>query len=101
MSEPIDWREIRKFAKSTEKPPPEWPDYVTPISLEGLGLLGLDSKHRLYWDGEPVEVRKTVVLTWWQNGLAIAVALSTVVAAWITYSEYACKVGGSFALLAM
>ena len=99
--EQVKWDRFRQNARAVNASPPEWPAHVAPISQSGLALLGLDAKHRLYWDGEPVEVGKPLVLTWWQSGLALVVASSTALGAWVTYSEYACRVGGKFALLAV
>ena len=73
--EQVKWDRVRQNARAVNASPPEWPAHVAPISQSGLALLGLDAKHRLYWDGEPVEVGKPLVLTWWQSGLALVVRI--------------------------
>ena len=76
----VDWELIRKFAISEERPP-EWPQNVRAISLKGLTLFGLDEEHRLYWDGNRVEVRNRLSLTLWQRVGAVIIAGSTFVGA--------------------
>ena len=80
MSQGIDWKHIRRYAWSEERAP-DWPKGVRGISLEGVSLFGLDERHRLYWDGRPVEVRRTLTLTLWQRLAAITTVLATVITA--------------------
>ena len=62
--------------------------------------LGIDRDGRLHWDGKPVEiVGQRLDLTKLQLGLAVVVALTTVVTAgatfvlgWTAYHDWACKV---------
>jgi hypothetical protein len=68
-------------AQSTADTPQHWPTGVRPVSVEGLGLLGVSEDGRLYWDGIPVEVARTFTLSWWQRLAAILVSLSAVIAA--------------------
>lgn len=77
--ENLDWDHIRRVAIADGNSPSDWPGHVRPISLEGLGLLGIDAQHRLYWDGKPVELR--TALTFWQSVGAVAVVISAVVGA--------------------
>jgi hypothetical protein len=77
-----------------------WPKGIREISIEEVGALGTDAKGELYWHGKPVEIRRPLDLTWWQNLVAITVAVATVIAAigaaaqgWAAYNEWACKVG--------
>jgi hypothetical protein len=46
---------------------PDDPGFVTPIGVEDLNRLGMDSENNLYWDGRRVETRQRLSLTWWQN----------------------------------
>ena len=36
------WQEIRAVRYSPMTPPPEWPDGVRPISIEGVSLFGIN-----------------------------------------------------------
>jgi hypothetical protein len=75
--ENVDWDHIRKYAHANAPTPPSWPSGVRPISMQGLGLLGLDDNYRLYWDGKPVEMKYR--LTFWQTIGAFVVGTSVVV----------------------
>lgn len=77
--EQLDWDHIRRIAIAKGNTPADWPSHVRPISIEGLGLLGIDAQHRLYWDGKAVEVRRA--LTFWQSAGAVAVVLAAIVGA--------------------
>ena len=95
-----DWARIRRSKWSSVKPPPEWDQSLRPISIDGLSLFALDDKGNLYWDGQSVEIRKRVSLTWPQTigaflvGLfAIAGGLGGAVQGATAYHEWACKVG--------
>lgn len=59
----------------------DWPVHVWAIGLDRLDYLGVDRDGNLYWDGERVEVRKPLSLTFWQKVGAVTVTLSTIVAA--------------------
>lgn len=74
-----NWDEIRKGALSNAKGPPTWPKNVRSISVGGISLLGVDEKHRLYWDGQQIEVRRA--LTFWQSLGAVLVVIATVIGA--------------------
>lgn len=52
-------------------PPPKWPPNVDPIGMEDLNRLGIDAQHQLYWDGFPIEVRRSLVLTRLQKRIAV------------------------------
>ncbi len=80
MNQKIDWKHIRSVAWAKERAP-DWPKGVRGISLEGVSLFGLDERHRLYWDGRPVEVRRTLTLTLWQRLAAITTVLAAVITA--------------------
>ncbi len=94
MSQKIDWEHIRRHAFAAEGAP-GWPRGVKCISMEGLTLVGLDEKYRLYWDGRPVEMRQTLRLTFWQRLGAITTVVAAVIAAisvaataWIEVSTF-------------
>lgn len=71
----------KHFAQSTGEPPEHWPTGILPISLDGLGYLGVGPDGQIYWDGKPIEVRKSFTLTWYQRLGAILVTLSALIAA--------------------
>lgn len=75
--EPIDWAEMRRLARSRERPS-EWPAGLQAISTEGLALFGIDEENRLYWDGKRLA---TLTLTRWQKIGAVIVTVSAAVAA--------------------
>jgi hypothetical protein len=50
---------------------PQWRRGIEPISLDNLNRLGIDSEHQLYWDGNPIEVRRSIVLTRLQKRIAV------------------------------
>jgi len=77
---------------------PEWPEGVRQISIEGLGLLGIDDDHQLYWDGQRVEVRRRLTLSFWQKFGAVIVVIATVFGGigsfaegYVAATEYGCK----------
>jgi len=70
-----DWHEIRRLAFTRGPTPPEWPQGVRQISLDGLQLLGIDDTTQLFWDGQRVHVERRFVLSFWQKAGAIIVAL--------------------------
>jgi hypothetical protein len=72
------WDDIRANRYSMMDPPPTWPSDVRPLSLEGLGLIGIDpATNKLFWDGKEVVLRSRVRLSWWQGFLAALVAFGT------------------------
>ena len=75
----VDWDHIRRHKYATVSPPSDWPRGIRPISLEGTGLLGIDARGRLYWDGE--YIRTDVVLSRWQNFGAAVVVFSSFLSA--------------------
>ncbi len=54
------------------------PSDVRPISWQELGRLGIDSHNRLHWDGRMVEVRRRLVLTRFQQAVALAVSAAAI-----------------------
>ena len=71
----------RHPAQSTGEPHAGWPAGVRPISMDGIDHLGVGDDGTLYWDGKPVEVRKSLTLTTMQKVGALAVAASAIVGA--------------------
>ncbi|WP_230629360.1 hypothetical protein [Sphingomonas sp. Leaf37] len=72
--------ELRQHAaQSTAEPPEDWPAGVYPISMGGMSHLGVGNDGAIYWDGKPIEVRRT--LTTWQRVGAVTVTASAVIAA--------------------
>ena len=57
-----DWDAIRRHKLSPERPP-EWPEGIRAISMEGMTLMGIHEKTgRLYWDGKEVVTRSKIRL---------------------------------------
>lgn len=68
--------------------PPDWPDNVTPVSITGLGLIGLDEKtNEMFWDGKRLITekrftdfeRRLAIVGLFIAGIGVA---ATVVQAW-------------------
>ena len=94
----LDWDKIRRFKWSNAKPPSDWNQSLRPISINGVSLFALDEKGNLYWDGQPVETRKRLSLTWPQAIGAFLVGLSAIaggiggaVQGWIAYNDWTCN----------
>lgn len=67
----------------------KWPKGVTPISFMDLGRLGIDAERQPYWDGEPVETRHRIRLSFWQKvGACLTVASAVVVALFTALSYF-------------
>ena len=99
-SDDVLWRHRREHAWHEDDHAPDWPDGVHALSEKGVLLLGRDAKGRLYWDGEVIEVRRTLDLTWWQKALATATAAAVILAglnglvqAVSTTTDYGCRQG--------
>jgi len=60
---------------SDETPKTEWPDDVTPISMDNFQRMGIGRDQQLYWDGRRVETQRRLKLSWFQNLLAGAALL--------------------------
>jgi len=53
----IDWQHARSVRFNKQRPP-DWPDGVYGISLEGVTLLGVhEQTNKLYWDGKEIVTR--------------------------------------------
>ena len=55
----------------TDEPRSPWRPGIEPISLDDLNRIGIDSDHQLYWDGYPIEVRRSLALTGFQKKIAV------------------------------
>jgi len=75
MGDQLDWNLIRRFRFADASTPPEWPQGVRAISLEGLQLLGLDNEGRLFWDGKQLQTVTRLGL--FERALAALVAIGT------------------------
>ena len=71
----------KHHAQSTADEVEGWPRGVRPISMDGVGMLGVGDDGSLYWEGKPIEVRRSFALSWWQRVGAIVVAGSAVIGA--------------------
>jgi hypothetical protein len=94
------WRRLRSRAWSDGHRAPEWPPGVHALSREGLRLLGLDDKGRLYWDGRQVGVGRRPDPGWRQRLAAAAVTaallsggVNGMVQAISAATEYGCRHG--------
>jgi len=76
----VDYERVRRFKAVTSDGPSTWPQGVRSISLNGLALLGIDDAGLLYWDGQRLEIAKTVSLSWWQTLFAAMTAIGTFLA---------------------
>lgn len=76
---------------------PGLPKGMRPISQDGLAHLWVGDDGSLYWDGKPIEVRKSLALTVWQRiGAVIAVlaaSIGAVAAAVSAWADIAPKCG--------
>jgi hypothetical protein len=57
--------------------PPHWPDDVEPMAVEEFEKLGINAKNELFWDGRPIELRRSIVLTTPQRFIAFLAILAT------------------------
>lgn len=55
--------------------PEDWPDGVTPMTLQDLKRLGTDRKNQLYWDGKIV--RSPLRLSMPQTVIAVLATLAS------------------------
>jgi hypothetical protein len=68
----------------TDTPPPGWLSGVEPIGVEDLNRLGIGREHPIYWEGRPIEIRKSIVLTGFQKFIASVVTVVGMLAALAT-----------------
>jgi hypothetical protein len=72
--EPPPGSETPHPAQSTAARPSSWPPGVRPISVDGLGHIGVGDDGSLYWDGRPIQVARRFDLSLWQKmGAALTV----------------------------
>jgi hypothetical protein len=82
-----DWGEADDPVSGKEHVSSDWPKGVKPISFDAIGRLGF-SEHdgQLYWDGRKVQTETK--LGWFERGLAVAVAASSIVIALIEAARF-------------
>ena len=51
-----------------------WPPGVTPIGIEDLGKLGLNTRNQLFWNGKRIEIRNRLDLTRLEKTFAVIVS---------------------------
>jgi hypothetical protein len=68
----------------TDTSPPGWPPGVEPIGVEGLDRIEIDREHQIYWDGRPIEIKRSIILTGSQKFIASVVTIVGVLAALAT-----------------
>lgn len=76
MTSKEEWDEILKQPFAEGETPDHWPRQVRAISFNGLSLLGIDRRGRLYWNG--TEVKTESRLNWYERVLATLATLGTV-----------------------
>ncbi len=76
----IDWERVRASRFVGDGGTAEWPTGVHPITPIGPTLLDIGPDNRLYFDGQRLEVSRTITLNWWQTMLATITALGTLLA---------------------
>ena len=54
---------------------------ISPIGIDSLDHLGVDQGGSLYWKGKQVRTVNRLKLNYWQNAIAVAVAIATIVQA--------------------
>lgn len=68
-------------AQSTAARPDGWPKGVRPISVDGLGHMGVGDDGTLYWDGKPIQVARRFDLSFWQKTGAVLTVFAALAAA--------------------
>lgn len=88
-----------KRGQSIADTPTGWPEEVRPISVEGMGLMGVDGQGMLYWDGKPVEVRRRLDLSRGERWFAVAVGFFTILGGagavaqgWAAAHQWSCQI---------
>ncbi|NGO53179.1 hypothetical protein [Allomesorhizobium camelthorni] len=75
-----DWDHIRRTRYSPNDVPPDWPDGVKGISMNGAALLGVHAAtNQLYWDGQPLVTERR--LATFERIMAGIVTASTAIVA--------------------
>ncbi len=83
-----NWERLRKLAIAPDKPPSSWKDGINPISIDGLGLLGLDKEFNLFFDGRMIEIKRPLKFNWWQTLLAFLTAGSAAAVAILDIARF-------------
>ncbi len=84
-----DEEEQTMFEKQLKSDMAKWPSVVKAISIDMMAYIGLDDNGNLYWNGKPIEVRKTFDLKWWQVLLAIMTALGAMLSGLVAFFRLA------------
>jgi hypothetical protein len=72
LGDGYDFKELRENFLATNERDESWPEGVKAISLDGLGLLGVNPKTgALYWDGREIVLRRVVRLGNLEKVLAV------------------------------
>ena len=73
----MDWADKHKEWISQERYP-GWPEGVRTISITGLDFLGVhEPTGSLYWDGQPIKIKRRLDLRWYEVLLAVLAAVGT------------------------
>lgn len=62
----------------TDRTSGEWPRGVEPIGVDDLRRLGISRDNQLFWDGRRIEIRRPLVLTGFQKGVAAIVTVGAI-----------------------
>ena len=74
----IDWQHIRSTRFCDDRPP-DWPEGVFGISLNGTNLLGVhEQNNKLYWDGKEIVTRNTIRLGDFERWMAFLTTFGVV-----------------------
>ena len=75
----MNWEKIKETKWSDATPPKDWPPGITPISMNGLTLLGISQTDgRLFWDGKEIVVQTRLLkLRGFELFLLIVAAVGT------------------------
>lgn len=71
----------------------KWSKNIRSISVDELGIFGLDENGVFYWDGEPVELKRTIELRTYERVIATIVAIAAVISVSVGAWEWACDLG--------
>ncbi|MGA8158605.1 MAG: hypothetical protein WB822_20860 [Rhodoplanes sp.] len=74
-----NWEQELRDVPYQKPEPSTWPEGVRQIGIGEISALGVDSKGRLYWHGQLVEIRNRIKLTYWQSVGAIVVSFFVII----------------------
>jgi hypothetical protein len=55
-----------------------WPAGVERIGVDDVGRFGIDDANQLFWDGQRIEIRRTLVLTRFQKAAAAVLVVCAI-----------------------